>query len=233
MKCLFPIALIICGLIPNIVNAKVDYISLHSVDLNTSQALLIKLNIVEKNETSPLKFLLKQSTKTTKLSYDYLNKYMLTLKGSHAVYGDAAIIVYQKTNDSWDEVRTIHFNSPPTQGNLTSENNVVSNPTSILPLTVNTINDEKLIDSKCSLIRFPKETLWGLASRYSKQWNVDIYSTIIAIYTQNKNQFSKRHIKLLKDDSVLTCPNKSIMSSLGSKALMKEEFESLHAKPVN
>jgi hypothetical protein len=232
MKFYYVIAVIFSGFLPFHSVAMINYISLHDIELNTHKALSIKLNIVEEDNKSQLKFILQQQEKKSQLSYQRLNKYMLRLSGNKAVQGQADIIVYQKIDNTWQKVNIINLNAtfPIDNKDIAQQFIARSQNKQVSSIKNRTITSSSaLISNKtCTLTSLPKETLWSIAKRYSQQWNLDVYSTMIAIFTQNKNQFSKQHIKLLKIDAVLTCPDKIIMDTLGSKKLMKEEFERLH-----
>lgn len=85
----------------------------------------------------------------------------------------------------------------------------------------------------CTLTRQLKETLWSIASRYKEQWQVDVFSAMIAIYKSNTTKFSKQHIARLMDHYVLQCPSKRMLNAMGTKAQMKAEFNRLNALPLN
>ncbi|WP_343817572.1 FimV/HubP family polar landmark protein [Colwellia asteriadis] len=249
-----------CYLFSTYTMAAVDYISLHDIELNTPQALAIKLNIIESAEKPPLKFVLQQGSKKHTLSYQRLNQYMLRVQGNQRLTGTANLVVYTTNNDLWEIINTIKLNIPPTnKGHMTADTySSAEQITSTKPMVETTKNQplasrlptsspdntrtnsrtntstniSQVAANQCVLTKQPQETLWRIATRYAPQWNIDVYSAMIAIYNANRNQFSQQHIKLLKANATLTCPTKNIMASLGSKSLMEEEFERLHNKKV-
>ncbi len=79
------------------------------------------------------------------------------------------------------------------------------------------------------LARQPKETLWSIASRYKDNWQIDVFSAMIAIYTSNASKFNKQHIARLIDGATLVCPNNEVIGKLGSKKEMHAEFTRLNS----
>ena len=98
--------------------AQIEYISLHDVEVTNSQALSVKLNIVEKDKPLPLKFILSNQQTRTTLTFQRLNNYMLRLTGPSNVYGRAVIHVYQLERDVWRRVKGISIS-----GELAATNN--------------------------------------------------------------------------------------------------------------
>ena len=234
MKFLCAFALSLVALLPIYSFAAIDYISLHEIESNTADGLLVKLNIVEKEPTSRLKFVLQQPNTNTVLPYQRLNNFMLRLKGPNAVTSDAAIVVYQAIDNRWQQVKTITLMGTPKRSAKSFASGTVKIQPHKKPRPITSLEPAPAASSQqaCLLIRKPKETLWSLASRYSTQWNIDVYSAMIAIYTQNKQHFGKEHIKLLKDNVDLACPEQSITSALNSKAVSKAKFNGLHNLPL-
>lgn len=232
------IGLLSCYLFSNYTCAALDYISLHDIELNTPNALAIKLNIVESQDKSSLKFVLQQAQYTQELSYQRLNQYMLRVKGNRGITDKATLTVYTSIDNDWKKFNHIIITDTSIQTTPSNNSNVSAKTSAQSPEEItrkipgNRPNQKPSAElsstNMCLLIRNPQETLWSLATRYAKQWNIDVYGTMIAIYSANKTQFHQQHIKRLKDNAQLTCPSKNIMTSLGSKNLMEEEFERLH-----
>jgi len=231
MKFYYVIALFFSCCVPFQSNAIVDYISLHDIEVNTHEALSVKLNIVEKGK-SQLKFIIQNSESESELSYQRVNNYMLRLTGKSGVQNNAVIIVQQKVNNVWQNVKVISLKPDLLASDKNIKKHLITKQEKTPTHLIQQQTTSSELGHSCRLISQPNETLWRLAQRYSKQWDLDIYSTMIAIYIQNINQFSQRHIKLLKANASLTCPRKQIVNTLESKALMKHEFHRLHNKPT-
>lgn len=221
--------------------AQIEYISLHEVESSKSNALSVKLNVVEKDQILPLKFVLSNQQKRTTLSYQRINNYMLRLKGPSNVSGRAVIHVYQLEKDVWRRVKGINISGSLTPLSVSTET-ISTKVKSATPLSaknsdlaalkVTPLSKYKKEKTGCILTRQRKETLWSLASRYKDQWHIDIFSAMLAIYKSNITKFSKQHIGQLMDKTTLNCPNKETIAAMGTKAQMKVEFNRLHAQPV-
>jgi len=236
--------------------AQIEYISLHDVESAHSNALSVKINIVEKDQALPLKFILSNQQKRTTLSFQRINNYMLRLQGPSNVYNRAVIHVYQLEGDVWRRVKGINISgglglltvsdetknhiqtSPKSNATNTAKNISQSNSTSVVKVTpyikpikhgaiTNGITENK---ANCMLTRQTKETLWSIASRYKVNWDIDVFSAMIAIYESNITKFSKQHIGKLMDKTTLSCPSKEMIAVMGTKAQMKAKFNRLNTQ---
>jgi len=226
--------------------AQIEYISLHDVESAQSQALSVKLNIVEKGQALPLKFILANQKTRTTLSSKRLNNYMLRVKGPSNVSGRAVIHVYQLEKDVWRRVKGINISgsltpliaSAKTKSTKNNSKNQVPPQTNIAEETTVKVTPAVKLDkvdkvkTDCILTRQLKETLWSIASRYKEQWQVDVFSAMIAIYKSNITKFSKQHIGQLMDHYPLNCPSIRMLNAMGTKAQMKAEFYRLNALPL-
>jgi len=204
--------LIYLVLLPMISHAKVDYISLHKIESPVRQPLSLKLNIVEKHQKSQLKFtLLNQNTETT-LDYQRINNYMLRLKSPHYIIGKASVLVYEFEKNAWQHTNSVD----------------ISNSLIATEVDKKALAKVSEIKTQCRLIHEPKETLWSIASRYKDNWNVDIFSAMLAIYKSNLNKFAKQHIGQLINNVELACPSTKTITMMGEKAEMKAEFNRLN-----
>jgi len=202
--------LIYLAVLPMISHAKVDYISLHEIESPARQPLSIKLNIVEKDQQSQLKFtLVSQNTETT-LDYQRINNYMLRLKSPHYIIGKASILVYEFEKNAWQHTHSVDISN------------------SLIATEVDKKAKVSEIKTQCRLIHEPKETLWSIASRYKDNWKVDIFSAMLAIYKSNLNKFAKQHIGQLINNVELACPSTKTITMMGEKAEMKAEFNRLN-----
>ena len=164
MKFFYVVVLIFFGLTPFHSLAMIDYISLHEIELNTPQALSIKLNIVEKDQNTQLKFVLKQHKNNAELSYKRLNNYMLRLKGNQAIKGKAAIVVYQSIDNAWKEIKKINLNTPPITRNVGIPQSLPSIKPKKQVKAISKNTAQLAPGSSCILDRQPKETLWRVAN---------------------------------------------------------------------
>jgi len=204
--------LIYLAVLPLISQAKVDYISLHEIESSARQPLSVRLNIVEKDQESQLKFTLVNQDTETELDYKRLNNYMLRLKSPHYVIGEASVLVYEFEKGAWQHTHSVD----------------ISNSLIITEIDKKTLVKAAEINTQCQLIREPKETLWSIASRYKEQWSVDVYSAMLAIYKSNLNKFAKQDIGQLISNVELACPSTKIITMMGEKSEMKAEFNRLN-----
>lgn len=193
-------------------NAKVNYISIHEIESSPRKPFSAKLNIVEKNLKSQLKFTLITQNKETLLEYKRLNKYMLRLKSPISIIGSASIVVYEFEQGIWEKTHSLD----------------ISNSLVATKIEKNTFKEKPGITTQCRLIRSPRETLWSIASRYKNDWNLDIFSAMLVIYKSNSNKFTNKHIGQLMNDGDLICPSKQMLAKMGSKDEMKAEFNRLN-----
>ncbi|HBF48636.1 MAG TPA: hypothetical protein DDW91_20255 [Shewanella frigidimarina] len=62
-------------------------------------------------------------------------------------------------------------------------------------------------DNICVMDKFPQDTLWRVADRYYRQWQISVYGAMLAIYEANPDAFANGKIYLLMSDSRLQCPS--------------------------
>lgn len=199
-------------LLPLISHAKVNYISLHEIESSARQPLSVKLNIVEIEQESQLKFTLVSQNAETVLDYKRLNNFMLRLKSPHYIIGKASVLVYEFEQNTWRQTHSID----------------ISNSLIVTEIDKKTLAKDTEIKTPCRLIHEPKETLWSIASRYKGKWNVDVFTAMLAIYKSNLNKFAKQHIGQLIDNVELACPSTKTITMTGNKAEMKAEFNRLN-----
>ena len=221
--------LILLALFPFYSFANIGYISLHEIESAPEHELSLKLNIVEEGQPLPFKFILQSHKKRIALSYQRLNNYMLRLKSPSPLVGKAAVHVYQLEQDAWRLIKRIKISndlSSISSVSKTANTNKILNSNFV----ENIANVQANKKTNCTLTKQSKETLWGIASRYKSQWNVDIYSAMIAIYKSNLTHFSQQHIGQLIDQTTLICPSSELINSMGTKVEMKAEFTRLNKK---
>lgn len=84
-------------------------------------------------------------------------------------------------------------------------------------------NQEK---SNC-VINYSGETLWSLSIKYSREWEHDLYSTILAIYYANPHAFYRKNINKIRSDARLFCPTLEMLTQFASKEQAKIEYRAL------
>lgn len=227
-----PMALLLAGLLSTcsfISVAEIKYLSLHQVESDDHQALSVKLNLVEQGQSLPLKFTLDYQGSEIALSYQKLNNYMLRVTSPKIVIGKAAIISYQLVEQQWQMVNKIDIYNQLT-GTNTNNNAIAQRQAPTMSSSQEVQNSATANDDKCLLTAQPKETLWRIATRYMKQWQLDVYSAMIAIYQANLSQFAQQHIGQLNANAKLVCPSQQLLTSYGDKAAMKAKFHQLNNK---
>ncbi|MGL6011284.1 MAG: FimV/HubP family polar landmark protein, partial [Shewanella oncorhynchi] len=81
----------------------------------------------------------------------------------------------------------------------------------------------------CQLTYLAGETLWRIANRYAKDWDVSVYGAMLAIYEANPVAFSKNRINALKSNAVLSCPSKMILDQHSDAKEARAVFEAKEA----
>lgn len=79
----------------------------------------------------------------------------------------------------------------------------------------------------CDLDYSKTETLWRIATRYGKEWQVNPYTALMAIYDANPKAFNKGKVSSLRADIKLACPSDEAIQANKSSKQAKARFESL------
>lgn len=218
------------SLILNVALAEVNYVSLHDIESAERQPLFLKINLVEKGQTLPLKFTLLSQHTETDMAAHRINKFMVRLASLRSAIGESHIVVYEFNDQSWNKVQEVDISNDLKVINSTNKTQVSKNlQTKAVTKKLNTVANST---QGCLLKRKPKETLWSIASRYKSTWHVNIFSAMLAIYQSNKQQFTRQHIGYLIDNAPLTCPMTNTLAIMGDKAAMKAEFSRLNKLPL-
>ncbi|NKF52332.1 LysM peptidoglycan-binding domain-containing protein [Shewanella sp. WXL01] len=85
-------------------------------------------------------------------------------------------------------------------------------------------------DGDCVLERGEGETLWKLAQKYSKSWDVGLFGAMLAIYEANPRGFAGGKISKLRADVELACPSDAVLQVYRDNDSNKEEFDTLFAR---
>lgn len=108
----------------------------------------------------------------------------------------------------------------------------------VVPEIVKTANNEQKQNiaetasqtpEHCQLTYLAGETLWRIANRYAKDWDVSVYGAMLAIYEANPVAFSKNRINALKSNAVLSCPSKMILDQHSDAKEARAVFEAKEA----
>ncbi|MGI2184190.1 FimV/HubP family polar landmark protein [Shewanella oncorhynchi] len=108
----------------------------------------------------------------------------------------------------------------------------------VVPEIVKTANNEQKQNiaetasqtpAHCQLTYLAGETLWRIANRYAKDWDVSVYGAMLAIYEANPVAFSKNRINALKSNAVLSCPSKMILDQHSDAKEARVVFEAKEA----
>lgn len=218
------------SLMLNVALAEVNYVSLHDIESAERQPLFLKINLVEKGQTLPLKFTLLSQHTETDMAAHHINKFMVRLASLRSAIGESHIVVYEFNDQSWKKVQQIDISNDLQVINTTKKTQMTNKPRAKAVKTKLKPAEEST--QGCLLERTPKETLWSIASRYKTTWRVDVFSAMLAIYQSNKQQFTRQHIGYLIDNAPLTCPMTNTLAIMGDKAAMKAEFSRLNKLPL-
>jgi FimV-like protein len=82
-------------------------------------------------------------------------------------------------------------------------------------------------DKICVIDKSPQDTLWRVADRYSRQWQISVFGAMLAIYDANPNAFANHKIYLLMSDSHLKCPSRLILKQYQNATKAQVTYEAL------
>jgi FimV-like protein len=99
------------------------------------------------------------------------------------------------------------------------------------PLPINNIAKSSIPtygqDKTCLMDKFPQDTLWRVADRYYRQWQISVYGAMLAIYEANPNAFANGKIYLLMSDSRLQCPSSEMLKQHQNSSKAQITYETL------
>ncbi|WP_189378086.1 hypothetical protein [Thalassotalea profundi] len=229
MRVLYLLLLIQINIFINIAYAKLNYVSLNTIESELREPLFLKLNIVGSGNNLPLRFTLVSQKNETEMAAHRLNAFMVRLASIRPAIGESFIQVYEFDGQAWQKVQQVDISNKlesfdPSLANRPAQKNITS------PVAPQVTSKEP--DTECQLTRESKETLWSIASRYKDNWRVDVFSAMLAIFQTNKNKFSHQHIGYLIDNASLACPSRKTIAMMGEKEAMKAEFFRLNKLPI-
>jgi FimV-like protein len=82
-------------------------------------------------------------------------------------------------------------------------------------------------DKICVIDKSPQDTLWRVADRYYRQWQISVFGAMLAIYDANPNAFADDKIYLLMADSRLKCPSRVILNQYQNSSEAQVTYEAL------
>lgn len=237
--------LMLISIVFNTASAKLDYASLHEIESTERKPLFLRLNIVNKGQDLPLKFMLLSQNIETDMAAHRINNYMVRLASLRSAIGESYIVVYEFDGQVWNKATQVDISNQLTGEDFNTEKfnaeefktanfTTVNSKTSNTPVKIETSKRSNQLTtnvSDCIIERAPKETLWRIASRYKKEWRVDIYTAMVAIFIANKNKFTQQHIAHLIENKVLECPTSESLKMLSEKGGMDIEFYRLEKHP--
>jgi len=97
------------------------------------------------------------------------------------------------------------------------------------PEEVETVIEEQLTSTECSIDKQPDDSLWSVAATYHKSWNTNIFGAMLAMYDANPNAFAQQKINFLRADAKLSCPSKDILEQYHDAQADKVKFDDLVA----
>ena len=220
-----------------VANAEVDYVSLSEVESPERQPLFLRVNLIEKGRSLPLRFTLLTEGVETEMAYHRLNDFMVRLASQRIVQGKATVFVYQFDGKQWARVANVDVSNDLKPIQTAEQTPVKQNVAQVKAETYDNTETRQQagtsdLDTKlesCQITREHKETLWSIASRYKDQWQVDVFSAMIAIYKSNLTKFNQGHINQLIDGAELVCPSRAELAKTGEKEAMRTEFFRLKA----
>jgi FimV-like protein len=85
-------------------------------------------------------------------------------------------------------------------------------------------------DKICVIDKSPQDTLWRVADRYYRQWQISVFGAMLAIYDANPNAFADNKIYLLMSDSRLKCPSRVILNQYQNSSKAQVTYEALERR---
>ena len=83
------------------------------------------------------------------------------------------------------------------------------------------------LNKSCLLDKLPQDTLWRVADRYYRQWQISVFGAMLAIYDANPNAFANQKIYLLMSDSRLKCPSEEIVQQYQNSSNAQATYDEL------
>ncbi|MCH1924132.1 hypothetical protein L9G74_06250 [Shewanella sp. C32] len=93
-------------------------------------------------------------------------------------------------------------------------------------LAANTSGDSAIV-AGCTIDYNGEQTLWRLATRYSKEWQTNVYAAALGIFESNPKAFAKGKPSGLRRDAVLRCPSMDALVQYADKSTAEKKFDSL------
>ncbi|QLE87098.1 hypothetical protein FLM48_19680 [Shewanella sp. Scap07] len=220
--------------------AKVTHVSINQQSFILGGYPNLRLNIVSEHDSlDKLQFIVLQSSGEERLMVKPINNFMLHLTGVEDINDpDAQLVIKEHRVNKWREVKRIAlFNGDmkiPTE--LSETQTVAVAPVAKKPQSIATasqvaapvvMQSNAHADLSCQLQTEPTQTLWRIGSNYAKQWQVNTYGAILAIYQANPKAFNKGNINSLRADVLLNCPTTAVIEQFANGASAKQQFERL------
>ncbi|MCL1142084.1 FimV/HubP family polar landmark protein [Shewanella gaetbuli] len=87
-----------------------------------------------------------------------------------------------------------------------------------------------LANNDCTIDKQSDDSLWRVAMGKYKQWQVNVFGAMLAIYEANPKAFAERKIHQLKADAKLECPSAELLSQYSDLQTDKQKFDALVAE---
>ncbi len=186
--------------------AQVTHASVNKLMFELGAAPVLKLNIVSHDVyLDQLQFIVVQKNSSERLIVHPLHGFLIQLIGFDNVTDkNAQLIVRRHIGNRWHEIKRLH---------LFDGTEVVRprKPLSV-PTVVAKTNLDSSNDASCILDYQGKQTLWRLGLRYASLWEVNVYSSMLAIFEANPKAFNHGDIHGLRADVRLYCPSADIIN---------------------
>ncbi|MCH1918110.1 hypothetical protein L9G15_01555 [Shewanella sp. A3A] len=109
----------------------------------------------------------------------------------------------------------------------TTDASVIMPRVTLAANTASMSSGDSAIVAGCTIDYNGEQTLWRLATRYSKEWQTNVYAAALGIFESNPKAFAKGKPSGLRRDAVLRCPSMDALVQYADKSTAEKKFDSL------
>jgi FimV-like protein len=217
-------------------HARITHVSINQQQFTLGEYPKFKMNIVSKDANyKKMQFIVQQGNNEEILMTEPINRFLLQLTGVEDVNDPTAVLIVKEYRvNKWRNVKRFPLFSAdvkPISLTVNAEPSRVKNEIKVgqnrpIPLQVRK-PDEALADIHCSLNSSPGQTLWRIALRYRKEWQMTTYGSVVAIYEANQQAFNAQNINSLKEGGQLFCPSNAVKDKYRDRQVAQSRYKEL------
>lgn len=212
-------------------HAQITHVSINQKLFSLGEYPKFRLNIVsESGNYSKMQFVVQQGGSEERLMVKPINKFLLLLTGVEDVVDPSARLVIREYRvNKWRDVKRFELFSGDEQHVTPRAKKKVleSEIKRVESRLVQLQGAGALNDGACQLSTLPGQTLWRIATQYSKEWGMSPQGGAVAIYEANPQAFSAESISSLRADSKLMCPSDLIKNKYKDPNVAQRTYKAL------